>query len=236
MSLAVITATAREMKAVIIACGSSRFDLPAEGEYSSATLAGREVFLLITGIGPVNAAGALGRLAGAEKTLSGVVNAGTAGTFDTRKAGLGSIVEVTREVYPEFGLITEQGIEPRRLGLAAGKHPKTGKPIWNTLDLEPEEAIRLMKLNPGAERISGTSLTVAGVAATPQYAEHLKTTYSPLIQNMEGFSLAWTSLRNAMPFYEIRIVSDCVGQAPEKQEITAALNKLSSVVENLLKH
>ena len=205
--IALVTATRREMQAVLGERGQSvplRFNVPQEILWEDKPLV-----LLITGIGPVNAAMALGGLAAMLPRLAGVLNMGIAGCFDPNVLPLGAVVGVHTEIWPEFGLHTEQGLEPDGLGLGQGR--VHGRVVWDTLPLQPElGAARMgLKLDPRWPWV--TSLSVAGVSGTPQRALQLRMRYRAELENMEGFALGWVCALRDLPFVQIRSISNRVG-------------------------
>ncbi len=189
--------------------------------------------VLITGVGPINAALALGKSLTAIKKQTLVLNVGLAGSFDLGNAPLCSHWRVTKEVYPEYGLVTEDRVDAMALGFPQWRTPDCV--VWDTLKL-PE----LLHLNPILRHCplqgNATSITVAGVTSCPHRASRLAAPYSEtLLENMEGFSLALACERYGLPFLEIRTVSNLVGtRDPEYRAFTKALAAMRPVVEHLL--
>ncbi|WP_035272528.1 futalosine hydrolase [Desulfonatronum thiodismutans] len=244
-TLILATATAMEMRAALP--GLSRH-VPVEHEWnrlsvSPGGLQGRpweELVLLVTGVGPVNAGIALGRLLGSLSTGSlrdapepvGVLNLGVAGAFSLERLPLGTAVVVTEEVWPEYGLLAASGLDPKGIGLAQGK--VDGEPVWDRLRLTPESCARQMGLNiSGLTRAVG--LTVAGVSGTPERAEALRTKYSCDIETMEGFALAWACSLARVPFVQARTVSNLVGSRDAAHwNLNRAKQRLAPVASALL--
>ena len=155
--IALVTATRREMQAVLGARGqgvSLKLTRPYELAWGPRTL-----LLVITGIGMVNAAMALGRLAARAPGLAGVLNLGIAGSFDPGRFPLGSVVAVQTEIWPEFGLITEHGVDPKGLGLGQGK--AQGEIVWDTLAWDPDREAQGMGLELCPQWPRVTSLSVS---------------------------------------------------------------------------
>ncbi len=205
--LLIVAATRREMRAALdgLSCPE---DLP-HGQPLEWSHGGRRALLLVTGIGPINAAMRLSlALAGAGK-VSGVLNLGIGGSFDLERLPLLEVCTVVEEIWPEFGLWTETGLKPRALKFPLGKHQ--GQTVWDRIALEPDRAAWQtgLKLSPGWPAV--TSLTVAGVTGTAQRAQVLQQGYGALLENMEGFALGWVCLQSSVPFLECRSVSNLVG-------------------------
>ena len=244
-TLIVSTATVMEMRAAFP--GLSRH-VPVEHEWNQLTvpqggLQGRlweELVLLVTGVGPVNAGIALGRLLGRLSAASpggasepiGVLNLGVAGAFSLERLPLKTAVVVTEEIWPEYGLLTASGLDPKGIGLAQGK--ADGEPVWDRLRLTPESCARQMGLD-----ISGLSkavgLTVAGVSGTPERAEALRTRYAYDIETMEGFALAWACSLARVPFVQARTISNLVGSRDAANwDLNGAKQRLALVASALL--
>jgi futalosine hydrolase len=233
--LIVVTATAMEMRAAFSARVAS---IPKAGEHLRLEAGSKSpVVLLVTGIGVVNASMALGHLLGGlvkprlVKPL-GVLSLGVAGAFDLDELPLGQAVVIQAEIWPEYGLLTEEGIDPQGLGLALGKID--GCPVWDRISLDPDQqAQRLGLILPDMPQV--LSLTVSGVTGTAQRAAFLRFRYNAAIENMEGFALAWTCARLKIPFLEVRTISNLVGsRQAEHWDLPKALARLGEVVKTIL--
>ncbi len=189
--------------------------------------------VLITGVGPLNAALAFGKALSFIKKKTLVVNIGLAGSFDLEKAPLCSSWRITKEVYPEYGLATDNRVDAQALGFPQWRTPESV--VWDSIKL-PE----LLHINPLLRHSplqgDATAFTVAGVTCCPQRAARLASPYiEPLLENMEGFSLALACARYGIPFLEIRTVSNFVGtRDAEYRDFAGALAAMRPVVEHLL--
>ncbi len=189
--------------------------------------------VLITGVGPLNAALSFGKALSSLKKNTVVVNVGLAGSFDLTKAPLCSHWRVTKEIYPEYGLATDERVDAQALGFPQWRTPDNV--VWDSIKL-PE----LLNLNSILRHCplegNATAMTVAGVTCCPQRAARLASPYQePLLENMEGFSLALACARYGVPFLEIRTVSNLVGtRDPEYRAFERALAAMRPVVEHLL--
>lgn len=232
MSLVLVAATSVELKAVLKGLGSQASP-PPQGRWTRERLFGRELFLLTTGIGPINAAWALGRLLGSESDVKGAINFGVAGSFDLERLPLCAPALVEREIWPEYGLWGEQGLDPRGLTFCLAKGPDGA--IWDRMELAPEAvAQRLgLRLWPGLARAA--SLTVSGVTGTPARCQELRARYAADLENMEGFALALGCLQAGTPFLELRAVSNRVGaRPPQDWRLAEALDELGRAAARLL--
>jgi futalosine hydrolase len=218
------------MRAVLSARVTS---IPKEGEHLRLEAGHKNhLVLLVTGIGPVNASMALGHLLGGLVRPLGVLSLGVAGAFDLEELPLGQAVVVQEEIWPEYGLVTEEGIDPQGIGLALGKID--GRPIWDRISLNPgPQAQHLGLLLPDIPQT--LSLTVSGVSGTAQRAAFLRFRYGAAIENMEGFALAWTCARLKIPFLEVRTISNLVGsRKTEHWDLRKALARLGEVAKTIL--
>lgn len=191
----------------------------------------RDVLALVTGVGPVNAALAAGRtLAGHE--ISGMVNIGVAGTYDEKALPMLATAVATAECWPDFGLATETGIDPKGIGLSLGRVDNV--PVFDRLELDPDKAARTMRLTLPETWRRGDSVTVGAASGTPAHAQALRTRYGACTENMEGFALAWACTLAGIPFLEIRTVSNLVGsREPGHWKLGQAVAELANVVAQL---
>mgnify|MGYP006273138091 CR=1 FL=1 len=229
--IALVTATRKEMHAVL---GPRAQGLPMKVNCVQEIPWGRRtLLLLITGIGPVNAAMALGKLVGQRPDLAGVVNMGIAGSFSLQAFPLGSVVGVHTEIWPEFGLYTEEGVDAKGLGFGQGR--VRNKVVWDSLSLQPDVDAQNMglELDSGWSRV--VSLSVAGVSGTIQRARQLQTQTNADIENMEGFALAWACTVHGLPFVQIRSISNRVGwRSQDEWDMDSAFTSLGRAGKCLL--
>lgn len=239
----IATATAMEMRAVCLGLGID--EPPPEPRLERCRVAsarGYVLRLVVTGVGPLAAAFAAGRLTGEGivSTCRGVLNLGIAGTYIPAVAPLGSLARATREVWPEYGLVTEHGVDPVALGFPLSE--KKGAPcptVWDKIDLDMKAYASMGLNDPGTTPelpesplvVSGPSVTVAGVSGTRTRAQELAARYTALTENMEGFPLALAALNMGVPFAELRAISNIVGdRTPSAWNIPAALAALTRSV------
>jgi futalosine hydrolase len=184
----------------------------------------------ITGVGPINAGMALGSILALNHEFGGVLNLGLAGSFDPDRAPLGSCTLVTEEIWPEYGLFGDDGIDAPGLGFALWEGG--GLSIFDRLPLHTD--VTDFGLPQPADAISGIALTVAGVSAGAKRADMLAQRYHPLSENMEGFAVALACARQHIPCVELRVISNKVGtRAPEGRAFPLALAKLGLLGQSL---
>lgn len=205
--LLLITATLQEMRSVLAPFGGKPDLVPLRPEMLQAGT--QTIILLVSGVGPVNAAMSLGRTLGSNQGIRGVLNLGIGGSFDCCRAPLLSRMVVHTEIWPEIGVRTAGGMDVRALGRGLGEDQE--RLIQDRLELNPEESARRLGLDLPDHWVRVSSLTVAGVTGTPGEAERLSGRYAALVENMEGFALAWVCAQEDLPFVEVRCVSNKVG-------------------------
>ncbi|WP_459937751.1 futalosine hydrolase [Desulfonatronum parangueonense] len=221
-TLVVVTATVMEMRSVF---AHRVGDIPEEFGWVERKERWGNLVLLVCGVGPINAGISLGHLLGVLPGPVGVVNLGVAGAFCLDTLPLGKAVLVDEEIWPEYGLLTASGIDPKGIGLSLGK--ADGVPVWDRLKLEPESNAAAMGLDvAGLSKVA--ALTVSGVSGTVERAEALRTRHGADVENMEGFALAWACRRFKAPFVQVRTISNLVGsRAASHWDLPGAKRRLA---------
>lgn len=243
--LLILAATAMEMRAVALGLELETAVPQTPSDPSRlAHVNGRRIRLALTGVGPLAAAFAAGDLSGrgflSPETCRGLLCLGIAGTYAPGAAPMGSVAVATREVWPEYGIVTAEGVDAKALGfpLHGAKADTRPLPVWDSLDLD-RAAFEALELNDPASVprlpenplvVAGASITVAGVSGTRERAKELSARHAALTENMEGFPLALAARRAGIPFAEIRAVSNIVGdRSPSAWNIPAALAALARI-------
>jgi futalosine hydrolase len=158
------------------------------------------VEVLVTGIGPVEAALATaraiaecGRIPG--RRLDAIVNAGIGGAFRGR-AEIGETVLVTHETLAELGL--ESGADHELpAGLRLTRHAEADRGLVSRLALIGLRAAR--------------GITVAGVTSSDARAADLARRFGAAVESMEGFSVLRAAAIAGIPAIELRGISNYVG-------------------------
>ena len=229
--LALVFATGRECSAVL-----PGGPVPDEGGWAVRDVFGREAAVLVTGVGPLNAALGLGRLLEALPPVDAVLNLGVAGSFDVRALPLGAVALAGGEVWPEYGLRTTDGVDAKGIGFALATGP--GGAVYERIGLDPARTAGEMGLclDTGwavaecatVSAASGDAATARGVAARLRGG-------APGLENMEGFALALGCLRAELPFLELRAVSNAVGSRSKGDwDLPGALVALATATRTLL--
>lgn len=209
-------------------------------------LKGLDALCCLTGVGPLNAALALGLcLARAEsegRPVTVVCNAGLAGAFDLGDLPLRELCLVREEIWPEFGLHDGQSVTAQAFGFPLWQPPQPGAaPLRDRLALAGLEALKTAGARPTAQADGRAlpfrecrSLTVAGVSASFARARDLESRYHADLENMEGFAVAYACARRGIPCVEIRSVSNKVGpRAKDEKDFPGALRALGRVLPAL---
>lgn len=245
MEFLIVTATAMEMRAVAAGLGAPGVSPDSTGS-TVVLVRGVPARLAVCGVGPLAAAFCAGRLAGmgvlSAERCRGFLCFGIAGTYNAAVAPIGSVVLAGTEIWPEYGLADENGVDAEALGfpLSGNKADTAPPPVWNSIPLDPVSALNAMGLrNPKAGSGSvgnppvatGPGITVAGCSGTPDRARALAERYGALTENMEGFALALAAHGARIPFAEIRAVSNIAGHRNrDAWDVPLALAALSRAV------
>lgn len=225
MTLLLAAATVQEMVAAVPHLSPQNL---IEHQLTDFWVGKKQWMACITGVGPVNAGIALGRALAHCPQCTGMVNIGLAGSFDLTIAPLGSTMVVREEIWPEYGLADEHGVDAAALGFPlwcgpSGPHDTGGQKGQNaqekqtvidrlSLCVQPH----LMGLASVQHLPQGIALTVAGVSNSVARAARLQQRYAPLVENMEGFAVALACARQGLPLLELRTISNVVGSRQAK--------------------
>lgn len=255
MCLLICAATGRELAALAPALFPEA-DALEEMRLIPVRLKGREALACVTGVGPLNAALALGhclgRAAVENRPVTAVLNAGLAGAFDLDALPLRTLCLVREEIWPEYGLHDGRHVTARafsfplwrRGGPADVNRARNAQSvedaetadIYDRLSLPGPEALPEAAPKSGGVDAFTTcrSLTVAGVSASFDRARELWNRYHAELENMEGFAVAYACARAGIPCVEIRCVSNKVGpRRKEEKDFPGALQALGAALPSL---
>lgn len=231
--LALVTATAAEMRAALagIPAGAAGCAVPERG-VAAADIFGRDALLVVTGVGPVNAALEMGAVLG-RYDVSGVLNLGLAGSFDLEAVPLESVVAASREAFPEYGVVSEDSFADASAFPFPQWEDEAGR-VLQSLDLSPDCAAGEMGLVLADAVRRGPALTVAGVTGSFERARAMAERHAALTESMEGFALALACRTRQVPFLEVRTISNRVGERDRTNwKLKLALEGLGSVLTGL---
>lgn len=251
MALLICAAAAEELAALIphweraAARNAAAPDLAEEMRLWPVRLKHGQALACLTGVGPLNAALALGLcLARAEaegQPVGAVLNAGLAGGFDLGDLPLRSLCLVREEIWPEYGLHDGQSVTAEAFGFPLWRRQGAdGSGHADVRDrLLLSDAAGLAALGFGGPESAlpfraCRSLTVAGVSAGFDRARSLWNRYHAELENMEGFAVAYACARQSIPCVEIRCVSNKVGpRTKDEKDFPGALAALGRILPAL---
>ena len=137
-----------------------------------------------------------------------VVNLGIAGSYDLENYPIGSAAVISREYFADLGFGSNEGFSDLfQYGiLNKDEFPYTGGALARQLlpYKEIEEVLVRYKAGAGA--------TVQCVTGTPEKLQELIDMYDPKIESMEGAGVYYAALMENVPFFELRTVSNAVGE------------------------
>lgn len=234
MGYLICAATSKELAALAPASFPSPDNLPEMSPFAHI-LNGREHLFLVTGIGLINAALAIGLCLGQQESSSfkidGVIYAGLAGAFNLERFPLCSICHVVKEIWPEYGLHDGMSVTARAFKFPLWKRD-AGEEIYDSIELANAKELGLKELPDNWTSCS--SLTVAGVSASFARRDKLQNLYNADLENMEGFAAAYACARAKVPCLEIRVVANKVGpRSRAEKDFEGALKTMEQILPAL---
>ena len=228
--LIITAATEKEMHAALGFAGAPAVK---QGKDAEISVAGRKLLLCVTGVGLVSAALAAGRVL-ERPGVEGMIAVGIAGAYNTGEFPLASTCFAWREIWPEYGLLDEDGgVDAKGIGFPQDEI--SGKPVWDTVNLNPTNDAERMRLHLDEGWARASAISVSGVTGTDERAGWLQAAYTADIENMEGFALALGAARKGLPFLELRTVSNLVGsRVTGDWDVKGALKALGQSMRHLL--
>lgn len=145
MCLLICAATGRELAALAPALFPEA-DALEEMRLIPMRLKGREALACVTGVGPLNAALALGhclgRAAAENRPVTAVLNAGLAGAFDLDALPLRTLCLVREEIWPEYGLHDGRHVTARAFSFPLWRRGAEGAGVLRSMTACPCPARR----------------------------------------------------------------------------------------------
>ena len=186
-----------------------------------------QVQFRLTGIGAVQACHCVTRevvaAAASGEPYNLVVNLGIAGSYDLEAFPIGSAAVISREHFADLGFGSEEGFSDLfQYGiLDKDEFPYTKGALARQLLPYPHIEKVLEKYGAGA------GATVQCVTGTQARCNEIVDMYNPQIESMEGAGVYYAALMEKVPFFELRTVSNAVGERDtSKWESKAALDTL----------
>lgn len=238
MALLICAATPRELAALAPTLFPRPKEMPEMQPMRGPVKHGAALFM-VTGVGPVNAALAIGyclglmhKSTGSEVNIEAILYAGLAGAFDLERTPLRSIWRVDTEIWPEYGLHDGTTVTARAFRHALWER-KGEEDIYERLALADVSALPKASFR-GEPWPSCGSLTVAGVSASFARRNSLWDAWHMELENMEGFAAAYAAARAEVPLVEIRVVSNKVGpRGAWEKDFDGALKTMGQILPSL---
>jgi futalosine hydrolase len=176
-----------------------------------------EIDILVTGIGMTATAFHLGRQLSSPYDIA--INVGICGSFDST-IQMGEVIEVIEENFCESGAENNDLFQTLfDLGLVNHNDPPftSGRLLNNTKSASP--------VISGLRKVKGTTAnTIHGKTETIRMIKDL---FHPEVESMEGAAFFYSCLLAAVPFHQVRSVSNFVGERDKSKW------KMNSAIENL---
>lgn len=159
-----------------------------------------------------------------------VINIGIAGSFNMGAYPMGSAAIIEKEYFGDLGFETMFGFQTlfQYELLDADLFPYKGGALYRP-QLETHLETLLQKYD------SATGVTVQTVTGNLNKVEEIKKRFTPDIESMEGAAVYYVCLQEKVPFFELRTVSNEVGERDKsKWNIPMALKKLTDSCKDIL--
>lgn len=225
--MAILAATWEEMEPLVQILGG----IPLKLEWKRALTTffeGREILLVETGVGKVNAAvAALLTIDKWQPSL--LLLTGTAGAYPSSGLSPLDLALATEEIYGDDGSMTEEGwLTPKEMD-AAYLVTEEG-PFYHRFPLCCPDS-----LAPSIPR--GPFITLSAITGKEERAKELEILFpGALCENMEGAAVAHVATFYRIPLIELRAVSNMVGKRErEKWKMEEASHILATfMLEHML--
>ena len=169
----------------------------------------RPVVLIETGIGAVNTAQAL-TVALQEISPELVLQIGIGGAYLGKGLNVGDLALATEENYGDLGVITPAGWFPAdEIGIPV---LSAGRDYYNTYPIDPALVARVRhRLEQSGECVvQGPFVTVQQCTGREDVGNELAARFNAVCENMEGAAAAHVCTLYAVPFLELRAISNHV--------------------------
>ncbi|NEU08854.1 futalosine hydrolase [Flavihumibacter sp. R14] len=222
MKILLVAATRAECQPLVSRYADSRN--PAR-----LTLNNTEAEILVTGVGMVATAFALGRHL-SETKYDLAVNMGIAGSFNF-DLSLGEVVQITQDVFAELG--AEDGddfLSLNELGFgevnqyAVAAHQESHSPRLNGANLRSLDQLKKVKAIT-VNKVHGNELTIARTLSR----------YDAQVESMEGAAFFYACNQTQTPCLQVRAISNYVERRnKEKWNIGLAVKNLNDFLYSFL--
>ena len=240
--IALLAALPSEGELILQQCKIVRTETKGDLKIYRTTLAGKEIIVVFSGLGKVNAAAAAAAL------LSGYPVSrlwvwGSGGAYALAGVEIGDVALASEEIFGDEGVATISSWQPLD-AIGISLIDSAGEPIFNRMGVDPQELKRSRQLLGDWQRVVlaprihvGPFVTVSAVSGSYARARLLSDRYGALCENMEGGAVAQVCLRYGVPFMEIRGLSNRAGDRGKKRwQLKKALNNCQRVLLFLLEN
>lgn len=203
----------------------------ASMEFYQGTLQGKEVVVVRSGIGKVNA-GLCTQILIDVFGVTHVINTGIAGSLDAR-IDIGDIVISTEAV--------QHDMDATEFGYPLGQIPRMETfafPADERMEQIAKEACE--KVNPEVQVFTGRVVTGDQFIAGREVKDRIKANFDGLCTEMEGGAIAQAAWLNQVPFVIIRAISDKADDSAqmdyptfERQAILHSVRLTEEMIRNL---
>ena len=168
-----------------------------EGTLLRERLAGRrDVKVVVTGVGPVNAAHAT-TLAIVEEKPDAIIVCGVGGAYPTSGLKVGDVVSASVEIYGDLGAQSPSGfLDMKALGFPVIATPTV---LFNELPMQIFPMPRCVRF-----------VTVSTCTGTETVAHQIASRTNGAVENMEGAAVAHVAHLHGIPVGEVRGISNLV--------------------------
>jgi futalosine hydrolase len=209
-------------------------------EIIRGTLHDKEVLVVFSGLGKINAAAGAATVL-AQFSVSSFWIWGSAGAYLHSGLRLSDVALASEEILGDEGVLTSSSWKPLdAIGIPLAKNKD--HPVFNRIPVDKFQLKRARLLlndwraaSSGPRVHVGPFVTVSGVSGSPARARLLGDRFGALCENMEGGAAALVCLRYQVPFLEIRGLSNWAGDRNKKRwHLAEALDNCQRAVLHLL--
>jgi futalosine hydrolase len=202
--------------------------------FEAALLGDIPAAVVVTGMGAVNTAHALTRFLCSREHPSLVIQTGVAGAYVPTGIAVGSVVLATEEMYGDVGVITPEGWLPSDvIGIplveATAAHPAR----FNEFPSDPDMVARASSVCGPLIARTGRFLTLAQVTGVRAIGDALYRRFNAICESMEGAAAAQVCAIHAIPFLEVRGVSNLV---EDRDRAAWRLAEASEAAQHAVRH
>ncbi len=207
--LLILTATAYEQQSLCDGFQQVTTQRMGHRSWVCGMLGIRPVILVETGIGAVNTAQAL-TVALQEIDPELVLQIGIGGAYLGSGLDKGDLALATEENYGDLGVITPAGWSPAdEIGIPI---LSTDRDYYNTYPLDPALVAKAQHIleHSGECAVQGPFVTVQQCTGREDMGNELAARFNAICENMEGAAAAHICTLYAVPFLELRAISNRV--------------------------